>query len=452
MKVLVLGGGGREHALAWRLGADRGVAGVHCAPGNPGIEGVAACHPATDPRDPAAVTALAASIAADLVVVGPEEPLVRGVADALLAAGRRVFGPTRRAAEIESSKAFAKTLLAERRVPTARHMVFEAWPEAERFILRRGGPLVVKADGLFAGKGVVIAETTGQALEAAREMLEGESFGAAGRRVVIEEFLTGAELSIICLADGRDVLTLAPAQDHKRAYDGDRGPNTGGMGAYSPVPRSICPPELVTQVERRVLRPVVEALAEGGREFRGALYAGLMLTGSGPKVLEFNARFGDPEAQVILPRLQGPFAEALLAAAEGRLDEMRGTVSWDERSAVCVVMASPGYPGSYPKGIELGGLEQAEAVAAAETRAGPRPAPGPDAETGKVIVFHAGTARDPAGRLVTAGGRVLGVTAVAGGLKKAAALAYRAVEKIQFPGAHYRRDIGACALGGGGAT
>ncbi|MDP2871629.1 MAG: phosphoribosylamine--glycine ligase [Bacillota bacterium] len=448
MKVLVLGGGGREHALAWRLRADPAVREVHCAPGNPGIEAVATCHPGTDPRDPAAVTALAASIHADLVVVGPEEPLVRGVADALTAAGRRVFGPTQRAAEIESSKTFAKALLARCGIPTAQYAAFDAWLEAERFIRRHGAPLVVKADGLFAGKGVVIAETTEQALTAARDMLAEGMYGAAGRRIVIEEFMTGPELSMICLADGCDVLTLAPSQDHKKAYDGDCGPNTGGMGAYSPVP--LCPPELAAQVERDVLRPVIEALAEDGREYRGTLYAGLMLTAAGLRVLEFNARLGDPEAQVILPRLRGPFAHVLLAAAEGDLGPVRRAISWDERAAACVVMASPGYPGSYPKGIELGGLAEAEAEAEAGAEPGARAQP--QASGGDVVIFHAGTARDPQGRLVTSGGRVLGVTALAHGLPRAVDLAYRAVRKVRFPGAHFRRDIGVKAIMGGGLS
>lgn len=431
MRALVLGGGGREHALAWRLHADPAVSEVHCAPGNPGIEAVATCHPATDPRDPAAATALAAAVSADLVVVGPEEPLARGVVDALIAAGRPVFGPTQRAAEIESSKVFSKALMAEHGIPTAQHAVFDAFSEAETFILRHGAPLAIKVDGLYAGKGVVLAETTTQAVDAAREMLAGGGYGAAGRRIVIEEFLTGPELSVISIVDGSDILMLAASQDHKQAYDGDEGPNTGGMGAYSPVPPSICPPALIAEIEATVLRPVVEALAASGREFRGALYAGLMLTPSGPKVLEFNARFGDPEAQVILPRLHGPFAETLLAAAQGRLAEMAGAVTWDQQAAACVVMASPGYPGTYPKGIVLDGFDAAEAVA-----------------PGKVIVFHAGTARDADGRTVTAGGRVLGVTALGDTLKAAASLAYRAAETIKFPGAHMRRDIAAKALRG----
>jgi len=431
MKVLVLGAGGREHALAWRLRGDPDVARVHCAPGSPGIEAVATCHPGTHPADPAAVRALAGELRPHLVVVGPEAPLAAGVVDALAETGIPVFGPTRAAAEIETSKSFGKEVMAEGRIPTAAYEAFDSWAEAERFIRRRGGPLAVKSDGLFAGKGVVLARTTGEALDAARGMLVEGQYGDAGSVVVVEEFLDGEEASVICLADGEAVLTLPPAQDHKAAHDGDRGPNTGGMGAYSPVP--ACPPELVAEVERTVLRPAVEVLAELGRPYRGALYAGLMLTSRGIKVLEYNARFGDPEAQVILPRLNGPFAQALLAAAEGDLRRVRGLLSTGGRAAACVVLASPGYPGRYPKGIALGGLEDAESVA--ETARGEQ-----------VVIFHAGTGRGAGGELVTAGGRVLGVTALGAGLREAVELAYRAVERISFPGAHYRRDIGARAL------
>jgi phosphoribosylamine--glycine ligase len=446
MKVLVLGGGGREHALAWRLARDRGIE-VHAAPGNPGLAQLATCHPEVGPGDADAVERLALDIGARLVVVGPEEPLVRGVVDRLAASRIPAFGPSPLAAEIESSKAYAKGLMARRGIPTADSAIFESWPEAQRFILRRGGPLWVKADGLCAGKGAVAAPSTEDALTAAREMLVEGRYGDAGRRIVVEESLCGPEVSLICITDGRDLVTLAPAQDHKAAYDGDRGPNTGGMGAYSPVP--FCPPALVEALERQVLRPAVEGLAEEGREYRGALYAGLMLTAAGPRVLEFNARFGDPEAQAILPRLRGPFAEILLAAACGQLGEVKAALGWDRRAAVCVVMASAGYPGRYQKGVPIGGLGEAEAEARAYSDGGAGQAPAGAAGQAEVIVFHAGTALEPGagGRLVTAGGRVLGVTALAEPIEGAVELAYRAVSRVVFPGAHYRRDIGWQALG-----
>ncbi len=436
MRVLVLGSGGREHALAWRLSRDREVAEVHSAPGNPGMAALGPCH-RISAEDPAAVVRLAAESAADLVVVGPEAPLAAGVVDALQAAGFAVFGPTRAAAQVESSKTFGKDLMARCRIPTAQYEAFESFSEAERFIRRHPAPLAIKTDGLAAGKGVVLAATTGEAVAAARAMLEEQAFGAAGRRVVVEEFLQGEEMSIIGICDGERAFALAPSQDHKAAYDGNRGPNTGGMGAYSPVP--FWTDEMTADVQRRVLQPAVEGLAEMGHPFRGALYAGLMLTDRGPKVLEFNARFGDPETQVILPRLGGSFAALLLAAARGGLApaiQTRGGLAWDARACACVVMASPGYPGKYPKGLPLGGLAEAERAGRA-----------PDADPrGEVRVFHAGTALDEAGRLVSAGGRVLGVTALGAGLRDAVRLAYQAVRAVQFDGAHYRKDIAAAGL------
>ena len=431
MKVLVLGGGGREHALVWRLARDATVREIHAAPGNPGIAGLAACHP-VKAEDRRAVVDLACRLQPDLVVVGPEAPLAAGIVDHLDAAGILAFGPTQAAAQLETSKAFAKDLMARAGIPTAAYGAFEDLAEAERFIRRHGAPLVVKADGLFAGKGVVIAAETDQAIAAARAMLVEGDFGDAGRRIIIEEFLTGDEVSIIALCDGRRALTLAPSQDHKAAYDGDTGPNTGGMGAYSPVP--FVSRDLVAQFSRTVLDPTVAALADAGCEFRGVLYAGLMLTADGPKVLEYNVRFGDPEAQVLLPRLQGPFAAALVAAARGNLDELPEPLTWSPHAAACVVMAAPGYPGDYPKGIALRGLADAEALAAQQSR--------------RLVIFHAATATDPeTGELVSAGGRVLGVTAIAAELRAALDLAYAAADRIDFAGAHMRRDIGHRALG-----
>ena len=426
MKVLVLGGGGREHALTWRLSRDPAVTELHCAPGNPGMAELAAVHP-VEPGDPAAVTQLAAELDADLVVVGPEAPLATGVVDALTAAGIAAFGPTKAAAQIETSKAFAKELMGRAGIPTAAHGVFDSYPAAAAFIRRHGGPLVVKADGLYAGKGVVVAPTTAAALDAAERMLVAGEFGAAGRRVVVEEYLTGQELSVIAVCDGERALVLPPCQDHKAAYDGDQGPNTGGMGAYCPVP--FVGPDFADQVAAEVLMPALGALATAGSPFRGALYAGLMLTEDGLRALEFNARFGDPEVQALLVRWQGPFAAILYAAARGRLAAaVQAPVAWDERAAACVVLASPGYPGTYPKGIPLGGVAAAGALT--------------DDSGGEVVVFHAGTARTASGDLVTSGGRVLGVTALGAGLPAAVDLAYRAAARIDFPRAHMRRDIG----------
>ena len=457
MIVLVIGTGGREHALAWRLARDREVEVVHSAPGNPGMAQIGPCHPCRIDDHPA-VVALATSLKADLVVVGPEAPLAAGLVDALNAAGLTTFGPTRAAAQVEASKAFAKDLMHAARIPTAQYAVFESFSEAKAFIQRHPAPLVIKADGLYAGKGVVVAATDEEAIETARAMLDEGAFGAAGARVVIEEFLRGDEVSIMGLCDGSRAYALAPSQDHKAIFDGNRGPNTGGMGAYSPV--SFWPADLTAEVERTVLQPVIDHLAERGSPFVGALYAGLMLTDRGPRVLEFNARFGDPETQVVLPRLKGSLARLMVAAAGGDLTgELRGAggMQWDERSCACVVMASPGYPGKYPTGIEIGNLEAAVAAGRAVPRSSQQQAPSvPRTATRRsgaampppdLMIFHAGTAMINDKQLVTAGGRVLGVTALASGLNNAVAAAYRAVEAIDFPGAHWRRDIGARSIG-----
>jgi len=437
MRILVLGSGAREHALVWRLAHDPAVTELHCAPGNPGISALAQCHEVRA-EDVPAVVDLAEVLRADLVVVGPEAPLEVGVVDALQAAGFLAFGPTRDAALLETSKSFGKEVMRAAGVPTAAYGLFLDYTAAEAFIRAHPGRLAVKVDGLAAGKGVVLAQDEAEALAAAREMLVEGKFGQAGRKVLIEEFLDGEEVSVIALCDGRQALLLPTAQDHKAAYDGNRGPNTGGMGAYSPVPFvTHC---LVTEIQRTIVDPILQAMAERGTPFRGALFCGLMLTARGPMVLEYNARFGDPEAQVMLALVEGPFAEALAACARGDLSSLRrhrhgvggggaSLLRWDPaRAAVCVNMAAPGYPGSYPKGIPLGGISAAEAEGC-----------GCGSE---VVVFHAGTAWGPDGGIVSSGGRVLGVTAVAGGLADAVSLAYRAVDRIGFPGAHYRRDIG----------
>ncbi len=439
MRVLIVGGGGREHALAWALGRGPGVRTLFAVPGNPGIGALARCL-AGDAGSPAEVVALARKERVDLVVVGPEAPLVAGVVDALAEAGIRAFGPTRAAAAIEGSKAFAKDLMARHGIPTARFEVFETPEPALRYLRRVGAPVVVKADGLAAGKGAIVCPDLAAAEAAVQQVLVERAFGAAGDRVVIEEFLEGQEVSAFCVTDGETVVPLPAAQDHKRVFDGDRGPNTGGMGAYSPAP--CYPPELAAAVEDQVLARTVRALAAEGRPFRGVLYAGLMLTREGPRVLEFNCRPGDPEAQVILPRLASDFLELVEATLAGRLAEV--AVRWRPDACVCVVLASGGYPGSYRTGLPISGVEEASRL--------------PD-----VLVFHAGTAwqepvRGPAGgapggntgagRLVTAGGRVLGVTALGPDLSAAVGRAYAAVGRISFDGMHYRRDVAHRALQG----
>lgn len=419
MRALILGSGGREHALAWKL-AGEGVE-VVCAPGNAGMASLGPCLE-VDPADSVAVAELAARQGVDLVVVGPELPLCRGVVDELEARGVRAFGPGRAAAELEGSKVFAKEFMARHGIPTAPFEVFDDPRAARRYVERKGGPLVVKADGLAAGKGSIVAHGPGEALEALELIMERRAFGEAGRRVVVEEYLEGEEASLLVITDGEHALPLPAAQDHKRLLDGDRGPNTGGMGAYSPAP--VVTPELLSAVMERVVRPTLRGMAAEGRPYRGVLYVGLMVVRGRPFVLEYNVRFGDPEAQPILVRMREPLVELLLAAREGRLVER--PLRFDPRPAVCVVMASRGYPGRYERGKPIEGVERAESL-------------------GDVVVFHAGTALQ-GGRLVTAGGRVLGVTALGRDFAEAIQRAYRAVECIRFEGACFRRDIGHRAL------
>ncbi len=414
MKVLVIGTGAREHALCRSLSQDPAVSELHCAPGNAGIARVAALHP-VDQLDGAAVTALARELGADLVVVGPEAPLVAGVAEPLRAAGIPVFGPGKEAAQLEGSKAFAKDVMAAAGVPTARSYVCTTPEEAAAALDAFGAPYVVKDDGLAAGKGVVVTEDRAAALEHA----------AACERVVIEEYLDGPEVSLFAITDGTTVLPLVPAQDFKRALDGDQGPNTGGMGAYSPLPWA--PEGLVAEVLESVLQPTVDELRHRGTPFSGLLYAGLALTSRGTRVIEFNARFGDPETQVVLARLRTPLAGVLLAAADGTLGELE-PLRWSEEAAVTVVMASEGYPASPRTGDPIEGLDAAEA-------------------DGTASVLHAGTKSGPAGEVLTAGGRVLSVTAVGADLAEARAKAYAGVAEISFKGAQHRTDIAAAAAG-----
>jgi phosphoribosylamine---glycine ligase len=420
-KVLVVGGGGREHALAWRLASSPSVDAVACAPGNPGTAELGPCL-AVDPVDPSAVADLAERQGSDLVVVGPEAPLVAGVADELERRGIPAFGPSKAAAAIEGSKAFAKDVMAAAGAPTAGYVATSDRDEAHAALERFAAPYVVKVDGLAGGKGVRICERLDEARDAVDDALVRCAFGDAGATLVIEEFLEGPERSVFGVCDGEQVVLLSPAQDYKRALDGDVGLNTGGMGAYTPVPGFGL--EDVRHLEDLIFRPVLRVLAERGTPYRGLLYAGIVQTAAGPSLLEFNARFGDPETQVILPLLASDLGDLLAASASGGVGQVE--VAWHERAAVTVVLASGGYPDAYELGRPISGLDPA----------------GSGSGEG-VAVFHAGTARDADGALVTAGGRVLDVTAWAPDLASARERAYAAVRRIDFDGLHHRTDIAA---------
>ena len=421
MKVLLIGNGGREHALAWRLADSRGVTALYAMPGNPGTAQVAENVPG-NPLDFKAVETFVRKAAIDFVIVGPEDPLAAGLVDRLTAMGVKAFGPTAAGARLESDKWYAKEIMRQQAVPTAEARVFSDAGAAEEFIRVRNMPCVVKAVGLAKGKGVDVCYRPADALDAIDRTLRKKSHGAAGSRIVIEEMLAGPEVSVLALVDGRNIYVLDPCQDHKPIEDGDTGPMTGGMGAYCPTP--VVTPAVLATVEREVLVPVVDGLLRDGEKFRGVLYAGLMLTTNGPKVLEFNCRFGDPECQPLMMRLRSDLLELLLATTEGRLDEI--TVEWDPRPAVCVVAASGGYPGDFESGKVITGIANADAL--------------PD-----VKVFQAGT-RKAGGEIVTDGGRVLGVTALGNTVADAQRLAYEAMGKIHFDGIYYRRDIAHQAL------
>jgi phosphoribosylamine--glycine ligase len=431
MKVLVIGKGGREHALVWKLSQSPRVERVYCAPGNAGSAADGVNVP-IDPNDIEHLLRFAKKEKVGLTVVGPEEPLALGIVDAFQKEGQRIFGPTREAARIEASKVFAKQLMRHADVPTAEFRVCDHPDPARHYIETREYPVVVKADGLTAGKGVIVCSDTAEALAAIDRIMVREEFGrSAGRRVIIEKRLEGEELSILALVAGRAIVPLAPTQDHKAVGDGDTGPNTGGMGAYCPAP--LATPELLHEIDAAILVPTVHALKRGreaggpSRAFRGVLYAGLMVTNQGPRVLEFNCRFGDPEAQPLLMRLKTDLLDLLEAVVDDRLGEFaEGKLEWDPRPAVCVVMASQGYPGSYSKGWEIAGLAEAAKL--------------PD-----VKVFHAGTKVDREA-VVTDGGRVLGVTALGETLAEAKRRAYEAVGRIHFQGAFWRTDIADRAL------
>jgi len=423
VRVLVVGSGGREHALAWKIARSPLVEEVLAAPGSDGMSGDARCIPAVKASDLDAVEALAKAESVDLVVVGPEDPLADGLADRLRAAGIAVFGPSARAAQLEASKTFAKEFMTRHAIPTADYRAFTSRGEAESYVRERGGPCVVKADGLAAGKGVVVCSGPDEALPALREMMSERRFGDAGTRVVIEEQLVGEEASYYAITDGEHIVTLAAAQDHKRALDGDEGENTGGMGAYSPAP--VVSKAVEERILEEIVVPAIRGMAADGVPYCGVLYAGLMIDSNGaPKVIEFNVRFGDPETQPLMMRMGGDLVPLLDGAARGTLDENQG-VAWGD-AAVCVVLASGGYPRNYPTGVSIEGLENAASVEGVE-------------------IFHAGTKRGNGG-FETAGGRVLGVTARGFDVAEAQRRAYDAVERISFAGAHFRKDIGRRAL------
>ncbi len=425
MRVLVVGKGGREHALVWKLAQSPRVERVYCAPGNAGT-GQDGVNVPIEPNDFDGLSKFAKREKIGLTVIGPEDPLAAGIADVLQREGLRVFGPSKAAAQLEASKVFAKTLMRDADVPTAEFRVFDHPDPARHFIETREYPVVVKADGLAAGKGVLVCDTTEQALAAIERIMVREEFGrAAGRQVVIEKKLEGEELSVMALVAGRAIVPLAPAQDHKRAFDGDTGPNTGGMGAYSPAP--LATPEMLQDIEANALVPTVHAMKRRRIPFRGVLYAGVLVTNQGPRILEYNCRFGDPETQPVLMRLRSDLCTLLEAVADDRLGDLpEEALAWDARPAVCVVLASQGYPGSFPRGKVIFGLDEAAKL--------------PD-----VKVFHAGTKIEN-GMVVTDGGRVLGVTALGETLADAKRKVYEAVAKIHFQGAIYRRDIAEKAL------
>ena len=420
MNILILGSGGREHALLWKLAQSPEATKLYAVPGNPGMAELAECV-AGSIEDNAAVVKFAQEKKIDLVVVGPEVPLMNGVVDALRAAGIKAFGPTKAAAELEGSKSFSKDIMKKYGIPTAKYEVFTDADAARAYIEKEGAPIVIKADGLAAGKGVIVAETKEQALDAVHEILDDAAFGKAGSRVVIEEFMEGEEASLLAFTDGKTIRPMVSSQDHKRAYDGDKGPNTGGMGSYAPAP--VMTKDMVEQATEKILKPMIAAMAKEGRPYQGCLYAGLMITEEGPKVVEFNARFGDPETQVVLPLLKGDLVKIMQACVDGTLDT--AAVDWEDGAAVCVVMASGGYPKSYKKGYAIDGLKKAESLG--------------------TFVFHAGTAKKD-GKVVTSGGRVLGVTARGGGIKEATEKAYKGVEAIRFTDEFHRKDIAHRAL------
>ncbi len=421
MKVLVVGSGGREHTLAWKIKKSRWVSNVYVAPGNDGMRDVAKLVDISA-TDIEGLANFARENGIDLTVVGPEVPLEMGMVDHFERNGLRVFGPTKKAAMLETSKIYAKEIMRRYHVPTASFRIFEDPDEARRYVEEVGGPQVVKVDGLAAGKGAFPCEDEMEALEAI-DLISSGAFGKAGDRILIEDYLKGEEASILAFCDGKTVVPLESAQDHKRAFDNDKGPNTGGMGAYSPAP--VVSEDMASSVYDEIFLPMIEGMRKEGHPYKGILYAGLMITEKGPKVIEFNCRFGDPEAQVVIPRMATDIIKPLIACCDGTLDRVK--FRWSKSKAVCVVLASGGYPGKYAKGLKISGLEKVETLE-------------------NIVVFHSGTRIDEDEDVVTNGGRVLGVTAMDGDLQTAIRMAYKAVGKIRFQNRHYRKDIGKKAL------
>ncbi|MEG2376978.1 MAG: phosphoribosylamine--glycine ligase [Clostridia bacterium] len=416
MKILIVGGGGREHAVAWKIAQNPSVTKIWCAPGNGGIAEIAECVD-IKATDIDGIVAFAKAEKPDLVMVAPDDPLVMGLVDRLENAGIRAFGPRANAAIVEGSKSFAKKLMEDFDIPTAKYAVFADADKACDYVKEHGAPIVIKADGLALGKGVTVAMTEEEAISAIHSAICDKAFGDAGASVVIEEFLEGPEVSVLCFTDGKTICPMPSAQDHKRAYDGDEGPNTGGMGAFSPS--RVYTESLARECMNKIFRPTIDGLGKMGRAFKGVIYFGLMITKDGPKVIEYNARFGDPETQAVLPRLKTDIVEIMNAIIDERLHEI--TIEWDARAACCVVLASGGYPRKYETGHAIAGID--------------------DARSGDVLVFHAGTKRDGCA-IKTAGGRVLGVTGLADNLDSAIVAAYDAAKKIHFKDMHKRLDIG----------
>lgn len=421
MKILVIGNGGREHALVWKIAQSPLVSEIFCTEGNPGIEDMAHTVP-VKVDDIFGLLNFAKEKMIDLSVVGPELPLTLGIVDLFEEAGLKIFGPSKKAAELEGSKAFTKTLLEQNNIPTAKYRFFTSLEEARTYLKNQKFPLVIKADGLAAGKGVIICNSLVSAFKAIEEIMGEKIFGDAGNKIVIEEFLEGEEVSILAFSDGENILPLEAAQDHKAIYDGDKGPNTGGMGAYSPTP--IITDTLSKDVLENILNPAVHALLQGGRIYKGILYAGLMITNEGPKVLEFNVRFGDPETQPILMRMESDIVPLFLAAIDGNLNNQK--IKWRNEASVCVVMASTGYPGRYPKGEEIFGLDKLK-------------------NSTSSMVFHAGTKKTD-NKLITNGGRVLGVTSLGKSISEAIDNTYKTVSQISWKSSYFRKDIGRKAI------
>lgn len=419
MKVLVIGSGGREHALVWKIRQSPRVSEIYCAPGNGGIAQIAKCVN-IKADDIVGLLSFAKEHKIGLTVVGPEVPLVLGIVDEFEKAGLKAFGPSRAAARLEGSKAYAKSFMKRHKIPTAEYRDYDNYQKAVQEAVHLEHPLVIKADGLAAGKGVVISTSALSTAGTIQMMMVDHQFGSAGNQIVIEGFLSGEEASILAVADGVDFIILESSQDHKRIFDNDQGPNTGGMGAYSPAP--VVTPALMKQIADTVIKPAIDGMRKDGSPFKGILYAGIMVTEQGPKVLEFNTRFGDPETQAVLPRLKSDIVDMMLASVEGRLSGMK--LEWDSRACVCVVMAAGGYPGDYSSGKEIKGL---------------------GAVPSEAVVFHAGTKKD-GNKVLTSGGRVLGVTALGAGIARAIESAYGAAGKISFDGCQYRKDIGRKAL------